>query len=638
MSDFATVMRAAERAYAHAENFDEKRKSKALLHALTTATQGNPEFLKAFSLLRRFPVTIEEFIQSEEFLRGTSMEIWPTLVEDIKKMNPDVICGEEPIHEAILGGATGTGKTTLSQATNIYQIYLFTCFRTPQLLFGISANTPIIFTMQSTNVNVTNRAIYKPFREILVQMPYFQRWVEYNRNIQATLELPENNIQIVPAQASVTSIVGQAIAGGILDEVNFMAVIENSKQVAGRRGDGGKFDQAEETYTNVIRRREGRFATRGISMGTLCVLSSTRYKDDFIDRRMSQVTKNKEKNVFLFRKKQYEVNPKFALAANLETFRLLVGNDRYPTRVLETHEVAGKDYPENSQIENVPVNYLSMFHSDPENALRDVVGVATDTISAFITKRHKIVDNVIAGTDLGLKSWIDKEIYELASDEFPSWNEERLPKGAAKDLPRFIHVDLSATKDNCGIAISTLKGMKQILGGEGLVEQAPLVAVEMVVAIKPSAMHPIDIGEIRRWIMQLVQIYKINVAEVTFDGFQSRDSQQVLMKSGVYTREISMDKTLQPYEYLRRAFYEDRVPMVDHALSRQELSRLEINHVLEKVDHPPRGSKDCADAICGSVWACVTSRFNRGGPGFVDDKDKLVRNTTIRERPKGIKK
>ena len=93
--------------------------------------EDNSAFYEAVRLLNKTPVPIEEFVQSPEFLGG-QIEIWPSLMPDLQRMNPDVLVGEEPVHEALLGGATGTGKTTLATVTTLYQIYLLTCFDEPQ--------------------------------------------------------------------------------------------------------------------------------------------------------------------------------------------------------------------------------------------------------------------------------------------------------------------------------------------------------------------------------------------------------------------------------------------------------------------------------------------------------------------------
>ena len=86
-------------------------------------TRNNPAPYLAIQQLGQIPVTIDEFVESDEFL-GNRVEVWPALREDLRDMNPDVCVGEAPVYEALLGGATGTGKTTLAQITTLYQLYL----------------------------------------------------------------------------------------------------------------------------------------------------------------------------------------------------------------------------------------------------------------------------------------------------------------------------------------------------------------------------------------------------------------------------------------------------------------------------------------------------------------------------------
>ena len=249
---------------------------------------------QAICRLKTCPVTIDQFIEDEDYLGGR-IKIWPALVADLRRMNPDVLVGEVPVHEALLGGATGTGKTTLSIVTALYQVYLLTCFRDVQAIYGLSPQTPIVFMFQSLTPAITQRVIYKPFRDAFEAMPYAQKYLKWNKSKQSVLEIA-GGIVVVPELANVQSITGQAIAGGILDEVNFMVLVENSQRIVGPRGQGGKFDQAEQVYRNLSRRRKSRFATRGYSIGCLCILSSTRYVGDFLDRRIAEVDRLGEDN------------------------------------------------------------------------------------------------------------------------------------------------------------------------------------------------------------------------------------------------------------------------------------------------------------------------------------------------------
>lgn len=623
--DKRTVLKSAERLLQVAEAHGEKRQGRAVQYAITAALEnGNYAYLEAIQLMLRFPVDIEEFVLSKQYF-GDQIEVWPALWPDLKAINPDVVCGAEPVHEVLMGGATGTGKTSICHITNAYQLYLFTCFRTPQRLFSDirAPSTPLVFMFQSVSSEVTRRVLYKPFRQMFTSMPYVQKWVPWAKHVESTLNL-EGNLMVVPALAQVESMVGQAIAGGMIDEANFMSVVRDSKRVPGPRGKGGTFDQAEESYRNITRRRKSRFATKGVSIGTICTLSSTRYRDDFMDRRQREVRDNNEKNIYIFRRKQYEVQPKY-LEPGIQKFKLLVGSDRYYTRVLKETDVKGVDYPSDGQIELVPMTYLQDFLRDPEGSLRDVVGISTDTISAFIAQRHKIVEAITEGQALGLKSWVDKADVDMA-DGMPQWLEENLPPPRLRKEPRWCHIDLSAVKDRCGIAIVRPLGVVNVIDPDtNLVESQPKFSIECVVTIKPSEVSPIDIGNIRRWLMQLVAFYGVNIAEISFDGWQSQESRTEFRHAGIMTRMISMDKTTEPYEYLRRSFYEERIAMVDHEISRIELNNLEYHADKDKVDHPPKGSKDAADAICGAIYACSTSRTLRTSAGFKDTRGKQVR-------------
>jgi hypothetical protein len=125
--------------------------------------------------------------------------------------------------------------------------------------------------------------------------------------------------------------------------------------------------------------------------------------------------------------------------------------------------------------------------------------------------------------------------------------------------------------------------------------------------------------------MQLKTHYRFNVRKISYDGYQSRESIQVLRKAGIRAQEMSVDRNTEPYDHLRSALYQDRVAMVENELLMQELSQLEINAEKGKVDHPPRGSKDLADAVAGAVFAASQDRGTRAKTGPVDSRGDFPR-------------
>ena len=591
--------------------------------------QDNWEYYYALRRIKVWPPTIDTFVTDPQFL-GNLVDVWPTLMPDLRAMNPYTLAGETPIHECFLGGATGTGKTTLSHVTNAYQLFLLLCWDDPQVLYHLSRATPIIIMFQSVSGTVTRRVLFSPFRTMFSAMPYMseiKKRVTFDPYVESRMEFT-NGVQVVQALANVQSLVGQAIIGGILDEANFMQYVPNSTQVPGPRGEGGLFDQAELTYSTLRRRRRSRFITKGPSLGSLCVISSTRYANDFLDRRMAQIAENNEPNTFVARHRQYDVQPSTNYSG--ERFRLLVGTTQYATKVLTDDDQEGINYPVDADVEMVPIEYYHDFINDPENALRDVIGIATDTITPFIAQRDKIMDAVVLGHDIGLTQWVSRPDVELAVHGMPQIYEAYLPTD--RDSPRFVHVDLSISKDRCGIAIVRHLGNVALDTGGDAVEIMPAFAVECAITIKPNETHHIEIGQIRSWVLNLKTMYGFNINTVSYDGFQSRESIQILRKAGVWAMEISVDRTSEPYTDLRRAFYQGRIAMVDSEIARHELASLEFHADRDKVDHPPKGSKDLADAICGAIFSAARNPVIRADTAVVTSDGHRIRGSRAHRR------
>ncbi|MBL6931604.1 MAG: hypothetical protein ISR45_01555 [Rhodospirillales bacterium] len=83
---------------------------------------------------------------------------------------------------------------------------------------------------------------------------------------------------------------------------------------------------------------------------------------------------------------------------------------------------------------------------------------------------------------------------------------------------------------------------------------------------------------------------------------------QTLQRAGFIVGQRSMDRTPEPYEWLKAALYDQRVSIPDHETLRTELISLEVDSKTEKVDHPPTGSKDLADALAGVVYGLSMRR------------------------------
>ena len=95
---------------------------------------------------------------------------------------------------------------------------------------------------------------------------------------------------------------------------------------------------------------------------------------------------------------------------------------------------------------------------------------------------------------------------------------------------------------------------------------------------------------------------------ISMDTYQSANMAQDLKADGFKTEIVSVDRVDQqhrvclPYHALKTAIYEQRVKIYQKCdLLTEELVNLE-RLTNGKIDHPANGSKDQADAFCGSLY------------------------------------
>jgi hypothetical protein len=181
----------------------------------------------------------------------------------------------------VLTGAIGTGKSTIALFTTAYQLYVLSCLKNPHGLFDLDPSSEIVFAFQSLTKDLAESIDYERFRAMLTDSPYFDQHFPFNKKFKSEMVFP-NRIVVRPLSGDVNAAIGSNIFGAILDEVNFMAHVEQSKSTV----DGGLFDQAVEMYNSIVRRRKSRFMAAGGRLpGMVCLVSSKRYPGEFTDRK-----------------------------------------------------------------------------------------------------------------------------------------------------------------------------------------------------------------------------------------------------------------------------------------------------------------------------------------------------------------
>jgi len=174
--------------------------------------------------------------------------------------------------------------------------------------------------------------------------------------------------------------------------------------------------------------------------------------------------------------------------------------------------------------------------------------------------------------------------------------------------PRWVHIDLSISGDATGVACGFVDKFVKVKATEEIVETLPNIVFDFMVQIRPPKNDEIKYHKIRSLLYLLRDDMGLNIKWVSCDSFQSTDMMQLLRRKGFTTGMMSIDKTTEPYNFLKTAFYQARVDCPEHKIVKKELASLEVDIKKGKIDHPITGSKDVADAMAGVVFGLTMRR------------------------------
>lgn len=570
-----------------------------------------PDSLKDFAIYKYKPVGVEEFICSPYYLDKKN-EIYPAILDAAVELNSGRYV------EAILTGGIGSGKTTLALYTNAYQLYLLSCMRSPHKLFNLDPSSEILLIFQSITKSLAKGVDYQRFRSMLENSKYFNQHFPFNKDVESKLTFP-HRVEVVPVSGSETAAIGQNVMGGLIDELNYMAVVEKSKASV----DKGTYDQAVSVYNSISRRRKSRFMENGKLPGVLCLVSSKKYPGQFTDSKVEEAAK--DPTIYVYDKRVWDIKPD-DFGAN-GWFHVFTGDMSRKPRILGDDEEV-KDEDRATHVVAVPREFRVEFEKDVINALREIAGMSTLARHPFFIE----VDRVNAA--------FKKDQQSVFSQSPVDFVEKRLTlvKGAfyKPELPRFCHVDLALSGDSAGLAIGTVTEFLDVSTDPRQSAYMPKFWIDGVLEVKPPKNSEILFSKVREVLLTLRRM-GLDIRWCTFDQYQSSDSQQILRQWGLMTGHQSIDDMpCRPYDFMKSAIYEGRVSMPVHPHLQKEILMLEKDMKTGKIDHPPAGSKDCADALAGVVYGLTMRREIWGlhripltmvPAGVREEKDKLTQTS-----------
>lgn len=283
---------------------------------------------------------------------------------------------------------------------------------------------------------------------------------------------------------------------------------------------------------------------------------------------------------------------------------------------------------------SVPLDLKPLFLQDPENFIRDIACISTESTRPFFKRNDKIIEVY----EKGFKNPFNDETLEFDEDFKPT----------AHDMHRrFMHIDLGLTKDAVGISMCHSPGFKDreeiSFDDKKMVShmvRVPAIKFDFLGRIKSVRGEEILLSRVRELIYE-ISSRGFYLALITFDGFQSIDSIQILRSQGYKIARLSIDRTatkiildkkapdgsglsrhstegqiLGPMQALKDVLYDNRLSLPKHKYWEIEAKGAEIDYKKNKVDHKPRGSIDLLQSMAGGVYNLINNEFE-----YMDDEE-----------------
>lgn len=489
------------------------------------------------------PVDIETFVNHPDYLNlafKISGNKGAGCRPRILKHLVNIFDSERAIEEFVLCCGIGWGKDFTASIILCYRTYLLGCLKDPQGFYGLAKGSMIHQMLMSINETHARDVLFGEVRARVDNSPWFLNRFKYNPKILTSMVFPKN-ILLIPGNSKDTSFVGYNIFTAIIDEGDDYTSTSTR-------------DDAVEGYNAIKDRVVSRFRQYGL-VGSI---GSPKTEDGY----MMTKFRNEEKAPHRY-------------CVKVPTWDSLLDT---PLLSGETFEFRGID---------IPIEYKQRFISDPERAMRDLGATPSKAKEPFITLVDKIA-SVFDG---------EPRLYELKEDgiSFAKFMPDLKP------LPETVyygHIDLALNRkngDRLGFAFGHVAGFKQIES-----QEKPIIRIDMATVFTAPPGQEIEFQDIK-FVMYYLLEKGFIFQKFTLDSWNSADMIQSLNGHGIPSTVLSVDKTLEPYVLTKQAMYEDRLMCHEYGLLKKEFERLELVNG-EKVDHPAKGSKDCADAVAGTVY------------------------------------
>lgn len=503
---------------------------------------------------------------------------------------------KQTCNEVIFQLGKGSGKDYTSTIAAAYIAHLLLCLKDPAVYYGKPPGDSIDILNIAINAVQANNVFFKGFRARLDKSPWFVG--KYNAKA-GSVEF-DKSITVHSGHSEREAWEGYNVMVVVLDEISGFALESTTGH-----------DQAK-TAQSIYDMYRASVSSRFPDFGKLILLSFPRFKNDFIQQKYEEVISQKsvvmKSHTFILNPDLPETEPGNTFSVQWEEEEIIA------YKIPNVYALKRPTWEINPtrKIEDFKIE----FYRNSEDALSRFACMPPEAVDAFFKSREKI-ESSFNNPNLAVDS----------SGRFAEWFKPQ------DDKEYFIHIDLAQKHDHCAVAMAHVEKWVNLKVGNEYAQSAPMITVDAVRYWTPTSSKSVDFSEVKDYILSLKQ-RGFNIKLATFDRWNSHEMMQQLKAYGMNTELLSVAK--KHYEDFALIIAEERVKGPILPLLIDELLQLRI--MRDRVDHPRKGSKDLADAVCGAIYNSIShSRRRENKEIEVHTFKEMQRDNYLDEEQKQVK-
>lgn len=496
----------------------------------------------------------------------------------------------------------GSGKDHICRISNARVIHLLLCLKSPQDYFNVPQQDSIHTLNVAASATQANRVYFVPFKSLVRKAPCFENTHPTEYSIRF-----DKQIEAVSGHSETETQEGLNIIYGVADEISAFKTRDEVEKTM--RTMGGR--EPAKTAESILKMMRTSARTRFPRNFKVAAISYPRFKNDAIQQLIDAGVQNNETYGFTYEEWKAKGSP------GAGPSRVLVSGPRATWEV--NPNIAGPEDFEEDYDED-PLMARGMYECKPDYSVNRFFRNTEAVLGCFSKRLEKppITITYHWGRDDSPEAYeggfgIPEERdgwqvdFEFAPDFVPM-------QGAIYCL----HGDMAINGDRAGVALSHVRTWKRgewkSTGEDTVMEPRPVVKIDFVSSFGAD-MNSDPPREVQiRWYRKLVWALIRRgfwVGLATFDNFQSTDTTQILVARGIESKKFSNDRNTVGWDTLRDVMYDDRLEAYYRESTVEELLGL-TRLPNGKVDHPPGGSKDEADALAGSIVGAIEMGGDEG--------------------------